>query len=61
MLIIGIFDLLTAGKVALAEPIWQAFSTEVYIVLALIYFLFCYSMSRYSRGLEAEFSRSARR
>ncbi len=61
VLIIGIFDLLTAGKVALAEPIWQAFSTEVYVVLALIYFIFCYSMSRYSRGLEDEFSRSARR
>jgi general L-amino acid transport system permease protein len=61
VLIIGIFDLLTAGKVALAEPIWQSFSTEVYIVLALIYFLFCYSMSRYSRGLEDEFNRNARR
>ena len=61
VLIIGIFDLLTAGKVALSEPIWQGYSTEVYIVLAVIYFIFCYSMSRYSRGLEAEFSRSARR
>ena len=33
MLIIGIFDLLTAGKVALSDPAWQGFSTEVYIVL----------------------------
>ena len=61
VLIIGIFDLMTAGKVALAEPIWQGYSTEVYLVLALIYFIFCYSMSRYSRGLETEFSRSVRR
>ena len=61
VLIIGIFDLLTSAKVALAEPAWQGYSTEVYIVLAAIYFVFCYSMSRYSRGLEAEFSRSARR
>jgi len=61
VLIIGIFDLMTTGKVALAEPIWQGYSTEVYIVLALIYFVFCYSMSRYSRGLEVEFSRSVRR
>ncbi len=61
VLIIGIFDLLTAAKVALAEPVWQGYSTEVYLVLAIIYFVFCYSMSRYSRGLEAEFGRSVRR
>lgn len=61
VLIIGIFDLLTSGKVAVADPIWQAFSTEVYIMLGLIYFCFCFSMARYSRGLEREFSRSVRR
>ncbi|MBV8913224.1 MAG: amino acid ABC transporter permease [Acetobacteraceae bacterium] len=61
VLIIGIFDLLTAGKVAIAEPIWQAYSTEVYLLLGTIYFLFCYVMARYSRGLEQEFSRSVRR
>jgi len=61
VLIIGIFDLLTSGKVAVADPIWQAFSTEVYIMLGLIYFCFCFSMSRYSRGLEREFGQSARR
>ena len=61
VLIIGIFDLLTAGKVALAEPAWQGYSTEVYLVLAAIYFVFCYVMARYSRGLEQEFRRSVRR
>ena len=61
VLIIGMFDLMNTGKLALAEPIWQGYSNEVYLVLALIYFIFCYSMSRYSRGLETEFSRAARR
>ena len=61
VLIIGIFDLLTAGKVAIAEPVWQAYSTEVYLVLAAIYFIFCYVMARYSRGLEQEYSRNVRR
>ena len=61
VLIIGIFDLLTAGKVAIAEPVWQAYSTEVYLVLAAIYFVFCYVMARYSRGLETELSRGVRR
>ena len=61
VLIIGIFDLLTAGKIALSDPIWASYTTEVYLVLALIYFLFCFAMSKYSRGLEREFSRSRRR
>ena len=61
VLIIGIFDLLTAGKVAITDPIWQAYSTELYLVLAAIYFAFCFVMARYSRGLEQEYSRAARR
>ena len=58
VLIIGIFDLLTAGKVAISEPAWQSFATEIYIVLALIYFVFCFAMSKYSRGLERDLDRA---
>jgi general L-amino acid transport system permease protein len=61
VLIIGLFDLLTMGKVALSDPPWQSFSTEVYITLALIYIAFCFAMSRYSRGLERELGASQRR
>jgi general L-amino acid transport system permease protein len=61
VLIIGIFDLLTAAKVAISEPAWQGFSTEVYVVLAMIYFAFCFAMSKFSRGLERELDRSRRR
>ena len=52
VLIIGIFDLLTTAKTAIIDPAWQAFSVEVYIFVAVIYFAFCYAMSRYSRSLE---------
>ncbi len=61
VLIIGIFDLLTSGKVALADPVWQGFSSEVYLFLAVIYFAFCYVMARYSRGVEKYLGRSVRR
>jgi general L-amino acid transport system permease protein len=61
VLIIGLFDLLTMGKVALSDPPWQSFSTEVYLTLGLIYVAFCYAMSRYSRGLERELSTTQRR
>ena len=55
VLIIGIFDLLNTARLAYSENRWQAFSTEVYIVTALLYFVFCFTMARYSRGLEASY------
>jgi general L-amino acid transport system permease protein len=61
VLIVGLFDLLTMGKVALSDPPWQSFPTEVYLALALIYFIFCFAMSKYSRGLERELARAHRR
>jgi general L-amino acid transport system permease protein len=53
VLIIGIFDVLTTAKTAIIDPAWQSFSVEVYVFVALIYFAFCFAMSRYSRHLEA--------
>ena len=53
VLIIGIFDLLTTAKTAIIDPAWQSFSVEVYLFVGMIYFAFCFAMSRYSRGLEA--------
>ncbi len=61
VLIVGMFDLLMMGKVALSDPPWQAFYTEVYITLALIYIAFCFAMSTYSRSLERDLNRSQRR
>jgi general L-amino acid transport system permease protein len=60
VLIIGIFDLLTAAKTAIIEPAWQGFSLEVYIAAGVIYFAFCFAMSRYSQRLEADLNRSVR-
>ena len=57
VLIIGIFDLLTAGKTAIVEPAWQGFGVEVYVAVSLVYFIYCFAMSRYSQNLEAELNR----
>lgn len=61
VLIIGIFDLLTAGKTAIIEPAWQGFGVEVYVTVGFIYFCFCFAMSKYSQNLEAELNRHRRR
>jgi general L-amino acid transport system permease protein len=61
VLIIGIFDLLTAGKTAIVEPAWQGFGIEVYITVGLIYLVFCFAMSKYSQDLERDLNRHRRR
>ncbi len=52
VLIIGLFDLLSTIKVALTEPAWSGFGVEAYLFAALVYFIFCFAMSRYSRQFE---------
>jgi general L-amino acid transport system permease protein len=61
VLIIGIFDLLTAGKTAIVEPAWQGFGIEVYVTVGLVYLIFCFAMSKYSQDLERELNRHRRR
>ena len=61
VLIIGIFDLLTAGKTAVVEPAWQGFGVEVYVTVGAIYLVFCFAMSKYSQGLERDLNRHRRR
>lgn len=57
VVIIGIYDLTQSAKAALADPLWGGFAVEAYLFIGLIYFVFCYSISRYSRVLERELSR----
>ena len=52
VVIIGIFDLTLAAKAALSDAAWRGFGVEAYIFISLIYFVFCFSMSKYSQALE---------
>jgi len=54
VVIIALFDLLHTTKSALTNAEWLGFSTEGYIFVAMIYFIFCFSMARYSIRLESE-------
>lgn len=54
VVIIGIFDLTQAAKAALADAAWRGFDIEAYLFIALIYFMFCFSISRYSQSLERQ-------
>ncbi len=61
VLIIGIFDFLNTANQALVDPNWAGFPGEVYLFAAFVYFIFCYSMSRYSKYLEVELTKGTRR
>jgi len=61
--VVGIFDFLRTIEAARADPKWAAPTTTGtgYVFAALFYFVCCYGMSRYARGVEARLARSGRR
>ena len=52
VLIIGMLDPLGIGRASLADAVWAGLSREVYLFIALFFFVCCFSMSRYSLYLE---------
>ncbi len=56
VVIIALWDLLKTTQSVLSNPEWMGFSREAYFVVAILYFLGCFSMSNYSRKLEKELS-----
>ena len=61
--IVGIFDFLRTIEAARGDPHWATPVTSVtgYAFAALLYFVCCYGMSRYSRNVEARLARAQRR
>ena len=50
--IIGLLDIVAIPNVASSNPAWLGNITEGYVFVALVYWLLCFAMSRYARGLE---------
>ncbi|EJN06748.1 amino acid ABC transporter permease [Phyllobacterium sp. YR531] len=61
IVVVGLFELLAAAKSAYGVPEWSAYSKEVYVFIALIYFVFSYSMSKYGKYLELKMKASSAR
>ncbi len=53
--IIGLFELLGMAIQVVHNPDWLGKIVEAYVFTAAIYWVMCFSMSRYSRGLEQRF------
>jgi general L-amino acid transport system permease protein len=61
VVIIGIFDLTLAAKAALSDAAWRGFGVEAYLFISFIYFVFCFSMSKYSQSLERRLAQGYQR
>lgn len=61
VIIIGLFDLMGATKAALTDASWRGFYKEAYLFTAMIYFVFCFFMSKYSQYLEQRLYTGTRR
>lgn len=60
--IVSLYELTGALRLALGSDVdWRPFYIEGYIFIALIYFAFCFAMSRYSHWVERQFNRSKAR
>jgi len=59
--IVSLYELTGALQLALGDSEWRGFYLEGYLFIALIYFVSCYSMSRYSNWVEARLNTGTRR
>ncbi len=57
--IVSLYELTGALSLALnSDSDWRPFKIEGYLFIALIYFVFCFSMSRYSQWVEKQVNKS---
>ena len=60
--IVSLYELTGATGLAFnSDADWRPFKIEAYIFIALLYFAFCFAMSRYSLWIEKQLSRSRNR
>ncbi len=53
VLVVGLFDLISSGKAALADPDWPSPTAETYIFIGTLYFALAFSFARFADFLEA--------
>ena len=61
VIIVGLLDPLGIGRASLADTRWTGLSTEVYLFVAIFFFISCFAMARYSLYLEDKLKTDYRR
>lgn len=52
VLVVGLFDLISSGKAALADPAWPSPAAETYLFIGALYFILAFSFARFADFLE---------
>ncbi len=60
VLIIGLFDLLAMVQLTSTDTHWLGFEKEGYVFVTIIFWVFCFAMSKYSKKLEDRFNTDLR-
>ena len=55
ILVVGLLELVGMIDMAKTNPDWLGFATEGYIFAGIVFWIICYSMSRYSQYLERKY------
>ena len=60
VIVIGLFDLLQVAKSSVTDTNWLGLEHETYIFVAIVFFVSCFAMSRYSLYLERKLDTNGR-
>jgi general L-amino acid transport system permease protein len=55
ILVVGLLELIGMIDMAKTNPKWLGFAAEGYVFAGLVFWIICYSMSRYSQSLERKY------
>lgn len=52
VMVVGLFDIISSGKAALADPAWPSPSAETFLFIGGIFFVICFCFARFADFLE---------
>lgn len=61
VLVVSILDLLGVAQASIADPNWVGMNMEAYVFTGALYWLICFSISRWSLSTEARLARATER
>ena len=52
VLVVGLFDIISSGKAALADPAWPSPASETYLFIGAVFFVISFGFARFADFLE---------
>lgn len=52
VMVVGLFDIISSGKAALADPAWPSPAAETFLFIGAVFFTICFAFARFADFLE---------